>query len=147
MARISWNISRSCSSEYNLAFTTQAVHLAPSLQAETSVNDVVCPLFIYLLVAELLAILVCNDDRIQGIRFGNTEMKITQFADDATCFLASSDSLRHLMNTLDTFASWSGLRVNMNKTKIIAPALLQERESKACPSSTKRKFLDMGRFG
>lgn len=76
---------------------------------------------IFLLVVELLAIVISANDSIRGVHFGNSQLKIVQFADDATCFLASSDSVPHLLETLDTFATWSGLAINKNKTKIISP--------------------------
>lgn len=81
---------------------------------------------IFLLVVELLAIIIRKNHNIQGISLRNSQLKIVQFADDATCFLASSDSLPHLLNALTSFASWSGLGINKSKTKIISPSLLSE---------------------
>lgn len=83
--------------------------------------------FLFLLVAEVLAIMVRDNPHIKGLHFRNSELKITQFADDTTCFLALSGSLPHLMDSLTTFSSWTGLTVNKNKTKIIAPKLLAEK--------------------
>lgn len=85
-------------------------------------------------MVEILAILIRSNPSIKGVMFHKTKITITQFADDTTCFLRSADALEPLMETLRTFASWSGLLVNRNKTKIISPALT------ACGVST---ILDM----
>lgn len=87
-----------------------------------------CPVspYIFILVAELLAILIRENSNIKGISLGPSEAKLIQFADDVTCFIATEDSLSNLMHTLNLFASWSGLVVNTNKTKIICPRYLLE---------------------
>lgn len=81
---------------------------------------------IFLLAAEILAILIRENGNIKGIRSHDSELKLAQFADDTTCFLADQDSLRELLSTMSTFASWSGLSINKSKTKIISPHLLNE---------------------
>lgn len=100
--------------------------------------------FLFLLVVELLAILVRANPQIKGLDFRSSELKIVQFADDATCFLASSASLQHLMDSLALFASWSGLRVNKNKTKIIAPGLLANKTSNICGMPVVEKVKILG---
>ena len=48
------------------------------------------------------------------------EIKITQFADDTTLVLdGSQSSLKAALNTLEIFGSYSGLKMNTNKTKVI----------------------------
>ena len=48
------------------------------------------------------------------------EIKITQFADDRTLILdGSSSSFKAAQNMLEIFGSYSGLKVNTNKTKVI----------------------------
>lgn len=79
---------------------------------------------IFLLVAEILAHLIRHNSSIKGIRLGRSEMKIAQFADDLTCMLSDESSLRELMNVLKKFETWSGLRINKSKTKIISPGRL-----------------------
>lgn len=82
--------------------------------------------FIFILVAEVLAAQIRQNERIRGIQLGPTEIKLTQFADDTTCVLADETSLRELISTLDLFESWSGLRINKAKTKVISPKLVRE---------------------
>lgn len=45
---------------------------------------------------------------------------------DSHWFFPTEKSLPHLMDTIDLFASWSGLKVNTNKTKIVCPRYLRE---------------------
>ena len=64
--------------------------------------------------------LMVDNINIKGITVNNLTHKITQFADDTTMFLdGSRDSLMATLNTLETFGSLSGLKVNTDKTKII----------------------------
>lgn len=83
---------------------------------------------LFLLVAEILAIAVRGRGDIKGVQFRGVETKLSQFADDTTCFLADHTSLEHLLEVLFSFSTWSGLKVNKSKTKIISPSLLNENE-------------------
>ena len=57
---------------------------------------------------------------INGIYVCHKEFKITQFADDTTLFLdGSQNSLQAAINTIELFGSFSGLKMNINKTKVI----------------------------
>ena len=72
------------------------------------------------MAAEVLTLLILNNDRIRGIRIKNLEFKCTQFADDTTLILdGTSDSLESALNTLEIFGSISGLKINTDKTKIV----------------------------
>lgn len=99
--------------------------------------------YIFLLVAELLASSIRDNDAINGVRFHSAEIKLTQFADDVTCMLSTEDSLVHLIQTLHTFTRWSGLVVNKNKTKIISPKALAEGKEllQSMPVTNRAKIL------
>ena len=57
---------------------------------------------------------------IKGIILGNEEVKMSQFADDTTLTLdGTQKSLQAAFNTLVIFGSYSGLRMNKSKTKLI----------------------------
>lgn len=58
---------------------------------------------------------------IMGIPMGNSVCKITQFADDSTCFLKHRDHLPPLLDVLQDFSECSGLKINKNKFMIILP--------------------------
>lgn len=47
---------------------------------------------------------------------GQTEFKISQFADDATCFVRTQESADAVLETLKSFESFSGLRINVQKS-------------------------------
>ena len=71
-----------------------------------------CPLscILFILCVEVLAQLIRECKDIKGIRLGNQEIKISLFADDATCVLKHTDSLRYLFSITDIFCEYSGLK-------------------------------------
>lgn len=52
---------------------------------------------------------------------GTITLKVTQFADDSTCFLQNQESLDPLLSFLHTFSKWSGLTINKTKSMILYP--------------------------
>lgn len=84
-----------------------------------------CPAspYLFILVAEILAASIRQNSAIKGILHSGAETKLTQFADDLTCLISRSKALQPLLNTLHSFANWSGLCVNKDKSNIIAPGL------------------------
>jgi hypothetical protein len=64
-----------------------------------------CPLsaYLFIVVAEILAIQIRNNNNIEGIKIGNTEIKVVQMADDTTSFLKNEASLKETVDTLDKF--------------------------------------------
>lgn len=77
----------------------------------------------------ILSSLIRRNRSIQGITFGKAEIKVAQFADDLTCVLADEKSLTALMNTMQKFEGWSGLKINKRKTQIISPSRSSQGES------------------
>ena len=76
--------------------------------------------YIFILCAEILAILIRNDVNIKGIKIGNEQFLITQYADDTSLLLDGSEkSLVHSLRVLKLYASISGLRMNTDKTKVV----------------------------
>ena len=56
---------------------------------------------------------------VKGIKVGDTEMKLSQYADDTTlCLDEDRESLRCVMDILRWFKI-SGLDINKDKTKVI----------------------------
>ena len=43
--------------------------------------------YLFILALEILAIMIRNDNNIQGIRIGKKIVKLTLFADGMTCFI------------------------------------------------------------
>ena len=76
--------------------------------------------YLFIICAEILLLMIINNDSISGIKIGNTMHKITQFADDTTIILdGASVSLLAALNTLEVYGSYSGLKINTDKTKLI----------------------------
>ena len=78
-----------------------------------------CPLSVYLflLVVELLAIKIRNNKDINGVQLKNTNLKISQMADDTCLFLRDNYSISVALQILTDFAVVSGLKTNVEKTK------------------------------
>ena len=90
-----------------------------------------CPLSVYLflLVVELLATHIRQDKTINGITLKSSELKISQMADDTTIFLKSATSIPPLLATLNKFALYSGLKTNVDKTKLYAIGKMNLRKT------------------
>ena len=73
----------------------------------------------WILVAEVLAINIRNDNNIKGIKINDVELKLSLMADDTTLFLADIDSLTLSKHKFIEFEKCSGLKLNLNKTEII----------------------------
>ena len=58
-----------------------------------------------------------QNDKIQGIKIKNEEVKLSLFADDVTCFLRNKSSYQHLSSSLEHFSKFSGLTLNKEKTE------------------------------
>ena len=64
-----------------------------------------CPLscVLFLLVAEILAQTIRNNEGIQGIKVGNMENKINQFADITACTLKNEESISILFTLIEKY--------------------------------------------
>ena len=96
-----------------------------------------CPLsaYLFITVVEILAIKIRNDRSIQGIKIGNDEVKVIQMADDTTTFLHDVQSLKVLVDMLDNFHKYAGLRLNQTKSEIMW--LGSKRDSTEAPLGLK----------
>jgi len=74
---------------------------------------------LFIKVLELLALSIRNNDQIKGIAVDGSEIKLLIFADDMTSFVRDKVSHHTLFDTIDLFSSYSGLKVNHNKTEIL----------------------------
>ena len=71
------------------------------------------------MVVEVLAQQIRNSKHIEGIKIGNVEHKVTQFADDTTCTLRNEISVSYLLDLIKHFTLHSGLRLNIDKTTLL----------------------------
>ena len=78
-----------------------------------------CPVspYLFIMAVELLAISVRENQNIKGIKIFDTEIKISQLADDTTCFVEDLLSVQEILYTFKAFSKCAGLKVNIEKTK------------------------------
>ena len=82
-------------------------------------EDPIAP-YLFLLCGQILHYMIEVNIEIKGIFIDSVEIKITQFADDTTLVLnGSQSSLKAALNTLEIFGSYSILKMNTKKTKVI----------------------------
>lgn len=70
-----------------------------------------CPLsgMLFVLGIEILALAIKQNSKIEGIKVGAREIKMTQYADDTTVFLKNLESMSALLELLDLFEKCSKL--------------------------------------
>ena len=89
-----------------------------SLKRDVRRGDPLSP-SLFIIVLELLAISIRNNDQIRGIVVDGNEIKLVIFADDMTSFVRDKLSHRTLFDILKLFGTYSGLKVNHDKTEIL----------------------------
>ena len=77
-----------------------------------------CPIsaLLFLLVAEVAAVLIRKSKEMHGIHVNEQEIKLCQLADDTTLFLSDSMSVKSALDIFENFYKYSGLRLNKSKT-------------------------------
>ena len=90
--------------------------------------------YLFILSAEILAKAARSNKNIKGISVNNSEIKISQYADDTTFILnGTSETLSAALQTLETFGSMSGLRLNSKKTEALWIGSMMENKEKLFP--------------
>ena len=72
---------------------------------------------IFILVVEVLALMIRQNNNIKGISIGGKQHKIMQYADDTTICVANVESIEECVNIFKRFGMCSGLKLNLIKTK------------------------------
>ena len=81
----------------------------------------------------ILSHMIRKDNPIKGILIQNKEYKLSQYADDTQIFLGGSElSLRKTLAKLKSFHSFSGLRINVEKTRKICIGSMNKSDRKMC---------------
>lgn len=76
--------------------------------------------YLFVLCAEILGLMVRQDNSIKGININGTVTVLSQYADDTQLYLdGSENSLQAALKLLELFRIISGLKVNVEKTRVI----------------------------
>ena len=73
--------------------------------------------YLFVLAIEILAISIRSNINIKGIAIGDNETKLLAYADDMTAVLSDITTAKELLDSLNTFEKYSGLKMNTSKTK------------------------------
>ena len=111
--RVLYNNVSSC--VMNNGFTTASFSLSRGVRQ----GDPLSP-YLFIIALEILAERIRSDSNIHGFRIGEETVKLSLFADDMTCFLRDGDSYTTLCQVLECFGDFSGLKVNHEKTEMLA---------------------------
>ena len=78
-----------------------------------------CPLspYLFIMTAEILSNKIRQNSIIKGIRVFDSEIKLSQFADNTNLFCAGVASSEQALETMNAFGNFSGLVLNVEKTK------------------------------
>ena len=95
-------------------------------------GDPVSP-YVFVLAAKIMAAAVRENKTIKGIEVHEKEQIISLYADDTTLYLASNETnLRATLNALQEFQQISGLKIDIEKTKMIKIGVWGDSRSTFC---------------
>ena len=87
---------------------------------------------LFRLVLEIFFIFVKNKPKVKGLNIFKHEFLYTAYADDTTFFLKDRNSIIELMNELNTFSNFSGLKPNKTKCEIAGIGVLNGVQVALC---------------
>ena len=89
-----------------------------------------CSSVYFLICAEVMAIMLRNNENIEGITINDILNLLGQYADDADLYLLHKQSnLDNVFIALETFRTMSGFALNYDKTSILRIGSLKDSES------------------
>ena len=88
--------------------------------------------YLFILVIEIFFIFVKNNPKVKSLNFFKHEFLYTVYADDTTFFLKDRNSIIQLMNELNTFSNFSGLKPNKTKCEIAGIGVLNGVQVTLC---------------
>ena len=77
-----------------------------------------------------MAISIRQNVDIKGIKIGNYEANLLQFADDTTAILSDENSAKTSFEVLEVFKNFSGLEINSSKTEEMWIGSLKRKDEK-----------------
>ena len=109
-------------------------HLSESfeLQRGCRQGDPISP-YLFILCSEYLTLALKNERNLEGITINRRERKCSQYADDTSIFLKSTENnLKLCLSILNWFYQISGLKINIQKTKVIKLGPIRETDRRFC---------------
>jgi hypothetical protein len=103
-----------------------------------------CPLSPYLFIigVEMLACALRQDKNIEGITIENRTFLINQYADDTTIFVSYNNrNIDGISKLFKSFQIFSGLKVNVDKTEIMAIGSAKHRDQTELTSGKNIKWV------
>ena len=73
--------------------------------------------YLFLLVIEILATMVRDNVKIEGLTIRGVLVKQCLFADDSTSFLKDANAFKELVKSIEIFSKFSSLTVNYQKSE------------------------------
>lgn len=75
--------------------------------------------YIFILVVEVLACIIRQNKKIEGLDVGGRCLKILQYADDTNGVVSNLKSAKIFLDTVEVFGNFSGLKLNRDKTEAL----------------------------
>ena len=76
--------------------------------------------FVFILIVEIIAVKIRNNQDIEGIDIGSQNKKLGQYADDLWVSIKHKEKCyRALFKELGKFSDYTGLKINYNKTEVL----------------------------
>ena len=111
-------------------------------------GDPISP-YLFVLAVELLGVSIKENKNLYGYKVKGKEHRVSQFADDTTLFLQYNErNLRLCMDILNEFYMISGLKINVDKTKVIKFGKDRDSSDVLCPDLNliwTGKFTSLGK--
>ena len=104
-----------------------------------------CPLscILFILCVEIMGTRIRKNIDIKGIKIGNVEQKLKQFADDCSCFLKNIESIYTLIDCIKGFSLQSGLKLNSEKSILFFLGPWKNKDANIFNMRIERSTLNM----
>ena len=91
---------------------------------------------LFALVVEILAISIRSAENVRGIMISGCDIRLTQYCDDMTTFVADEESAAAVISMVNTFGEASGLELNHQKSHFMRLGKLRETSGPICGFDT-----------
>ena len=111
----------------NNGFTSSWLNVSRGLQQGSPTSGL-----LFALVVEIVAVKVRENRNIHGIVISGCEVKLTQYCDDMTVFVASEQDGNIVLDTITGFGAASGLELNRQKSHCMRIGRRREESTLIC---------------